>query len=165
MRHLTRNQLVILAAAASAAILAGAYTFQALGYPPCKMCWWQRYPHFAAVAIGVLALMFRGAFWPWMGALAAATTSAIGLYHSGVERKWWLGPSSCTSSGGGIQNMSIDNLLDPTADAPALILCDQIPWRLSDMIPLEFLDLTMANLNFIASALFAVIWVMAARKS
>ncbi len=163
--NLTRNQLIVLAAAASAAILAGAYIFQALGYAPCKMCWWQRYGHFAALAIAIPALGTLGRFWPLMGALAVASSSAIGFYHSGVERKWWEGPSSCTSSGGGISSMSIDTLLDPTADAPALVLCDEIPWRLSDMIPWDALDITMANLNAVASLVFALIWLAAARKS
>ena len=163
--NLTRNQLIVLAAGASFAILAGAYTFQALGYPPCKMCWWQRYPHFAAVAIAIPALGTRGRFWPLMGALAAVTTGAIGIYHSGVERKWWDGPTSCTSSGDGIGGMSIDALLDPTASAPPLVLCDQIPWRLSDMIPWDVLDITMANFNAVGSLIFALIWIAAMRKS
>ncbi len=162
---LTRNQLITLAACASAAILAGAYIFQALGYPPCKMCWWQRYPHFAAVAIAVPALGTRGRFWPLMGALAALTTSAIGIYHSGVERHWWAGPASCTAAGNGIEGMSLDTLLDPAADAGHVVLCDQIPWRLSDLIPWEALDITMANINAAASLAFALLWLAAARHS
>ena len=165
MNALGRNQLIVIAAGASFAILTGAYIFQALGYPPCKMCWWQRYPHFAAVAIAIPALGTRGRFWPLMGALAAASTSAIGFYHSGVERGWWEGPASCTASGGGIGNMTIDALLDPAADAPPLVLCDQIPWRLSDMIPWQALDITMANLNAVGSLVFALIWIAAMRRS
>ncbi len=162
---LTRDQLIFLAAASSAAILAGAYIFQWLGYPPCAMCWWQRYPHFAAVAIAIPALATRGRFWPLMGALSALSTAAIGIYHSGVERHWWAGPSSCTAAGDGIASMSIDALLDPTADTGQVVLCDQISWRLSDMIPWEALDLTMPNLNAAASLLFALIWLAAARRS
>ncbi|MCP5039336.1 MAG: disulfide bond formation protein B [Rhodobacteraceae bacterium] len=160
--NLTRNQLILLAAGASAALLIGAYTFQALGYPPCKMCWWQRYPHFAAVGIGALALLTRGPVLPLLGALAAAITSGIGAYHSGVERKWWEGPSSCTSSG--VEGLSAEELMDQILNAP-LVLCDEIPWRLSDMIPWQVLDITMAQLNFLGSAVFAVIWIMAARRS
>ena len=37
-----------------AALLAGAYVSQyAFGLYPCEMCWWQRYPHFAALALAV----------------------------------------------------------------------------------------------------------------
>jgi len=153
MTHLTRAQLIMLTAGGSAAILAGAYIFQALGYPPCKLCWWQRYPHFAAAGIGILALVFRGALLPWLGAIAAAITSGIGFYHSGVERKLWEGPTSCTSSG--VEGMSTQDLMDQIMAAP-LIRCDEIPW--------EMFGVTMANLNFLFSAAFAVIWVMAARR-
>ncbi len=160
-----RNRLILIAAGGSALLLAGAYLFQALGYPPCKMCWWQRYGHFAAVALAVPALGTRGRFWPLMGALAVASSAAIGFYHSGVERKWWDGPASCTSAGNGIGGMSIDTLLDPNASAPHLVLCDQIPWRLSDMIHWQMLDITMANLNAVASLVLALIWVAAVRRS
>ncbi len=162
---MTRNRLILLAAGGSAALVIGAWIFQALGYAPCKMCYWQRYPHYAAIAIGVLALMLRGPLWPMLGALAALTTAGIGIYHSGVERKWWQGPTSCTASGDGITGMSVDQLLDPNADAPPLVLCDQISWRLSDLIPWHALDLTMANLNAMASLILALIWIAAARRS
>jgi hypothetical protein len=39
-----------------AALLGGAYGSQYIGgLFPCEMCWWQRYPHFAAVAIAAIA--------------------------------------------------------------------------------------------------------------
>ena len=162
---MTRNRLILIAAGGSAALVIGAWIFQALGYAPCKMCYWQRYPHYAAALIGALALMMRGALLPWLGGLAALTTAGIGIYHSGVERKWWLGPTSCTSSGGGISGLSIDQLLDPNADAPGLVLCDEIAWRLSDWIPWDALDITMPNINAAASLALALIWIAAARRS
>ncbi|MEO0863885.1 MAG: disulfide bond formation protein B, partial [Pseudomonadota bacterium] len=44
------------AASGSALLLAGAFVFQALGYAPCQMCIWQRYPHAVAIAVGAAAL-------------------------------------------------------------------------------------------------------------
>ncbi|MDT2017410.1 MAG: disulfide bond formation protein B, partial [Planktomarina sp.] len=41
------------AAFGSALLLAIAYVFEALGYAPCQMCLWQRYPHGFAVLIGI----------------------------------------------------------------------------------------------------------------
>ena len=147
---MTRTHLTTLAAAGSAALLAGAYIFQALGYPPCAMCLWQRWPHFAAIAIGVIAWKVRSVLLPILGALAAATTSAIGVYHTGVERDWWEGPTSCTGSGLG--GLSGADLL--STDAPRLVLCDQVSW--------EFLTLSMASWNVLFSAALAVLWVIAA---
>ncbi len=36
----TGRKLILLAALGSAALLAGAHVFQALGYAPCKLCLW-----------------------------------------------------------------------------------------------------------------------------
>ena len=41
---------MLLAAGGSLALLLGAFGFQALGYAPCKLCLWQRWPHGAAIA-------------------------------------------------------------------------------------------------------------------
>ena len=96
---MSRSLLILLAAAGSTALLAGAFAFQYIGgLAPCHLCLLQRYPHAAAVVIGALALALpRLTLLPVAGALAALTTAGIGAYHSGVERHWWEGPSTCTS--------------------------------------------------------------------
>ena len=150
---MTRNTYVLAAAGGSLALLAGAYVFQYLGYPPCELCWFQRYPHFAAIAIGLLALLVRGPVLPALGALAAATTAAIGVYHSGVERHWWPGPSACTGSGLG--GMSGSDLL--SVNGPQIVMCDQVSWA--------FLGLSMATWNAIFSLVLVVLWIRAVRAS
>jgi disulfide bond formation protein DsbB len=142
--------MVFLAGAGSFALLAGAYLFQALGYPPCAMCLWQRWPHFAAIAIALLALRFGGRALPAMGALAAGTTGALGVFHTGVERDWWEGPTSC-SGGGGLQGMSGADLL--AIAGPRVVMCDQVTW--------EFLSLSMASWNAILSFGLMAIWISA----
>ncbi|MFM2357209.1 MAG: hypothetical protein RLZZ528_2945 [Pseudomonadota bacterium] len=151
---MTRARLIFFAAAGSFLLLAGAFVFQALGYAPCKLCLWQRWPHAAAIAIGLLALGLRGRALPLLGALAAAATAAVGLYHTGVERAWWQGPDTCTS--GPISGLSADDLLNQIMDAP-LIRCDEVAWSL--------MGLSMASWNMILSALLVALWVAAARKS
>ncbi|WP_425289933.1 disulfide bond formation protein B, partial [Shewanella algae] len=38
------------------ALLGGALAFQYIGkLYPCEMCWWQRYPHIAALVLAALA--------------------------------------------------------------------------------------------------------------
>lgn len=50
---------IAIAAAGSAALLLGALAFQYLGgLAPCQLCIWQRWPHLAAVLIGVVAVTF-----------------------------------------------------------------------------------------------------------
>ena len=150
---MTRTTYVLAAAGGSLALLAGAYVFQYLGYPPCELCWFQRYPHFAAIAIGLLALLVRGPVFPALGALAAATTAAIGVYHSGVERHWWPGPSACT--GNGLGGMSGSDLL--SVNGPQIVMCDQVSWA--------FLGLSMATWNAIFSLVLVVLWIRAVRAS
>jgi disulfide bond formation protein DsbB len=151
----TPRALILIAAGGSAALLAGAFLFQALGWAPCAMCLWQRWPHGAAVALGAAGLFLPLAPVAYLGALAAATTSGLGIYHSGVERDWWEGPASCTSAGGGISGLSGSDLL--STDGPALVLCDQFT-------PFLF-GLSMANWNALISAGLVLIWLLAARKS
>ena len=151
---LTRRTLILLAAGGSAALMLGALAFQHLGdMPPCKLCIWQRYPHVAAIAIGAVALALPWAGLAWLGALAALTTAGIAGYHTGVERGWWEGPSSCSSAGA--SGLSSDELFDQIMSAP-LVRCDEVPW--------EMLGLSMASWNMVASLALAALWIMAARR-
>lgn len=150
---MTRDRLTFLAAAGSFALLAGAFMFQVLGYPPCQMCLWQRWPHAIAIGLGVLAVKIKTPLLQWAGALAMLTTAAIGGYHTGVERKWWEGPTSC--SGGGGQNLGSLSGGDLLATSgPRLVMCDQVSW--------EFLTLSMATWNMLASLVLCAIWITAA---
>ena len=145
-----RSTLVSVAAGGSALLLAGAFMFQFMGYLPCEMCLWQRWPHAAAIIIGLAALAMPGPVLPWLGALAAAITSGIGIYHTGVERDWWEGPTSCTGGGGG--GLAGDLL---STDGPRLIMCDQVSW--------ELFTLSMASWNALFSAVLILVWIAAAR--
>ncbi|KQI72484.1 dihydroneopterin aldolase [Loktanella sp. 5RATIMAR09] len=151
---MTRNLMILLSAGGSAALLAGAFLFQALGYPPCAMCLWQRWPHAAAILIGVLALRFPGRVLPLLGALAAATTAAIGVFHTGVERDWWEGPSSCTGAIS-LEGLSGADLL--TVTGPRIVMCDEVSW--------ELFSLSMASWNAIFSLCLVIGWIMAVRLS
>ncbi|MFZ5961524.1 disulfide bond formation protein B [Thalassococcus sp. BH17M4-6] len=151
---MTRKTLILVATLGSLALMLGALGFQYLGgLPPCKLCYWQRYPHIAAIAIGGLALATGLRALPWLGALATLATAGVGLYHTGVERGWWDGPSTCTS--GSIDGLSTDALLDQIMGAP-LIRCDEVAWQL--------LSLSMASWNMLVSLALCAVWIAAARR-
>lgn len=151
----TRTSLILTAVAGSAALLLGAWGFQYIGeMAPCKLCYWQRYPHAVAVVIGILAVLLPGRWLPLLGGIAALTTSGIGIYHTGVERGWWEGPTTCTS--GPIGGLTPDQLMDQIMSAP-LTRCDEVPW--------ELFTLSMASWNALISLGLAVIWFAAARAS
>jgi len=149
------RQLALVAAAGSGILLAGAYLFQALGYAPCQMCFWQRYPHALAIAIGAVLWLWPSRFLAALGALSALTTAGIGAFHAGVEQKWWDGPSSCTGAGAGLSGLSGQDLL-ATNTLEKLVMCDEISWA--------FAGLSMAGWNAVFSALLCAIWIIALRR-
>lgn len=150
-----RNSLILLAAGGSAGLLLGAFAFQYIGgMAPCTLCIWQRWPHGAAVAIGILALVTGGRYWAYLGALAAAATAGVGLFHAGVEQGWWQGLASC--SAGSIKGLSMAELLDPNASVAAPVRCDAVPW--------EMFSLSMASWNAALSAGLVVVWLIAAKR-
>ncbi|WP_017665318.1 disulfide bond formation protein B [Porphyrobacter sp. AAP82] len=89
-----------LAVLVPAALLGGAYVSQyGFGLHPCEMCWWQRYPHFAAMALGLAAFAVKPAARPLvlLAGLAILVSGGIGLFHAGVEYGWWKGITDCTA--------------------------------------------------------------------
>lgn len=125
-----------------AALLAGAWGSQLIGgLHPCEMCHWQRWPHYAALPLAVLAILVPGLRRPLtlLAALAIAASGVIGVMHAGVEYGWWEGFTACTSpfgaDGGG-------DMLATILAAP-VIRCDVPQWSL--------LGISLAGYNAILS--------------
>lgn len=126
------------------ALLAGAYGSQYIGgLYPCEMCWWQRWPHFAAVPIALLAFFVGGPgtrrVWVALAALAILTSGLIGGFHAGVEYGWWEGITACTST---VAPSAGQDMLDAILNAP-LTRCDVAPWNL--------FGISLAGYNFLIS--------------
>lgn len=156
---LDRKKLMLLAAGGSLALLLGAFIFQYFGFAPCKLCLWQRWPHAAAIAIGGLVLVMGPLVLLGLaGALAALVTAGIGAYHTGVERGFWEGPSSCTGGGGGLSGLSGTDLLS-TEVPNDIVMCDEVAW--ADPV----IGLSMASWNVLASLLLAYLWYLAVRRA
>jgi len=153
---MTRTALILIAATGSALLLAGAFAFQHIGgLAPCTLCIWQRWPHAAAVALGAVAVLAGGRIWPVLGALAAATSAGIAVFHSGVEQRWWEGLASC--SAGSVSGISTADLLNPDVVVAAPVRCDQVAWAMA--------GLSMASWNAVLSLGLAVVWLLAARRA
>ena len=150
---MTQRSYILLATLGSAGLMIAALGFQYIGQmPPCKLCYWQRYPHVVAIVLGALALWLGRRVLALLAAIAALTTAAVGGYHTGVERGWWEGPSTCTSSD--IGGLSGEDLMAQIMAAP-LVRCDEVPW--------ELFTLSMASWNMIASLGIAALFIMAYR--
>ena len=154
---MTKRATMLFAAAGSFALLAGAFAFQMLGYAPCEICIWQRWPHGVAVAAGVLALIAGPAMLLGLvGVLSALSTAGIGAYHTGIERGLWAGPSSCSGSRDNLAGLSGNDLL--SLDVPGnIVMCDEVVW--------SFAGLSMASWNAILSLGLACIWIRAIRAT
>jgi len=144
----------------STSLLGGAYAFQYIGgLEPCDLCWTQRYAHMAIIAISLFGLIITKSNpalkspFIWLSFLGLVASSAIAGFHTGVEQKWWQGPSTCTS--GDDFATSVDQLMENMFEN-AVILCDQIAWQM--------FGISMAGYNFLLSTLMAVILLRAALK-
>lgn len=98
------------------------------GLHPCEMCYWQRWPHQAAIVLAALALLLRGnaramRLLTALAAIAIAVSGAIGIFHAGVEYGFWEGLTSCSTGATG--PVSLESIMN----AP-LIRCDQTQWDL-----------------------------------
>jgi disulfide bond formation protein DsbB len=139
-------------------LMAGALGSQYIGgLFPCEMCHWQRWPHYAAIPLAVLAILLRGGpagrVLLALAALAILTSGAIGVFHAGVEYGWWEGLTTCSTvaAGGGSTEDMLRNIL-----AAPVIRCDEPQWTLA--------GISLAGFNAIFSIVAAItIFVLMAR--
>jgi len=126
-------------------LLGGAMGSQYLGgLHPCEMCYWQRWPHAAAILLAGLAFTAsaaspRSRLLTLLAAFAIAVSGAIGVYHAGVELGIFEGFTTCTSTARGA---STEELLKQIMKVP-LVRCDEVQWA--------FLGISMAGWNAILS--------------
>ena len=122
------------------ALLGGALGSQYLGgLHPCEMCYWQRWPHGAAIILAALSFLgpatsSRSRTLILLAALGIAVSGVIGVYHAGVEARIFEGLTTCTASGA--------HTLEEIMNAP-LVRCDQVQF--------SFLGISMAGWNAILS--------------
>jgi len=134
-------------------LLGGALLSQYVGgLYPCEMCYWQRWPHGAAILLALVAALSpihspRTRALTLLAALAIAISGAIGVFHAGVELGLWEGMTLCTANGA----TSLQDIL-----ATPLVRCDQVQW--------SFLGISMAGWNAIVSLVGAGLVVLLAGR-
>ncbi len=134
-------------------LLGGALFSQYVGgLYPCEMCYWQRWPHAAAILLAVGAYLTRSnlkqsRMLVTLAALAVAVSGAIGVFHAGVEIGWWEGITQCTATGA----TSLQDIMNVP-----LVRCDQVQW--------ELFGVSMAGWNAIISLAGAAAIIAVARK-
>lgn len=146
------TRIGLIAALGSIVLLGGAYYFQYIvGLAPCEMCLWQRYPHMAAILLGVLTLPLMKAprvalAFALLAVLALSVTSGIGVFHAGVEYHLWEGPQAC--SGRIPTGLPAEELKKILLRAP-MVRCDEAAWKMA--------GISMAGWNAILSGGLALV--------
>jgi disulfide bond formation protein DsbB len=156
---LAPNRPLVMAAAAIAAIglaaILGALFFQyVIGLPPCPLCLEQRYAYYICIPLAAMILLglsvgsSRKVLLLAFLAIAVAMlwNTGLGVYHSGVEWKWWPGPQDCS---GAVPNFSAGGSLLDQINKARVVRCDEAAWR--------FLGLSLAGYNALVSLTLAVI--------
>ena len=145
----------LLVAAASAALLLGAYLSQHVGgLAPCPLCLIQRYPHFAVFGLGLAAAVVAGGRARMallaLSGLALLVTAGYGVYHVGVEQGWFASSCAAPMSGGTIEDIRAQVMAAP------LTRCDEVPWSL--------IGVSLAGWNAIASVAVAALAALGAAR-
>ncbi len=128
------------------------------GYPPCPLCLQERYAYYFAVPATLVAFFAaRGnalGFARIVLALIAVgflINAGVGVYHAGIEWKWWEGPATC--AGGTEIAWGAGGLAEQLENAQ-VIRCDEAPWHL--------LGLSFAGWNAVVSAVLAALAALGA---
>jgi disulfide bond formation protein DsbB len=150
LRPFSSRQAAALVLAASILVVGTAVASQYIGgLEPCILCYYQRYPWYAVIAVAILAVLLPGktrAALLWLCALLFVLGTGIAFYHVGVEHKVFAGPAACGSVM--ITGQSVDALRAQLVGRP-VVRCDQAAWTL--------FGVSMAGYNLLASAAMALL--------
>jgi disulfide bond formation protein DsbB len=157
MMKLTLRQTGILFAAISITVLVTVYISQIFfGMKPCHLCLLERIPYFVAVALSLLLIIRPDKEILYLLTLAFVASFGLGLFHFGVEQKWWTYASNCTATNLFKPGASVDDMMAALKQAP-IMRCDQT-------IPFLF-GIGMAFYNMLASFCFAVLALIFSRNA
>lgn len=133
------------------------------GYLPCKLCLEQRFPYYAGIPLMALAVLAAAFRWPAaltrmllaLGGILMLIGLGLAVFHSGVEWKFWPGPTDCTAVSMSITTNAGNLLNDMNAIHPPA--CDTAALRV--------LGLSFAGWNAVASLILALIAFRGAKKA
>lgn len=152
----TRTVTALFLAFAMAVVVGSALAFELIGgYIPCALCLTQREPYYIGAPLMLVAALisaFGGPVWSvrallTVGGLLMLYGLGLGVYHSGIEWRWWAGPASCATSADAVTKDAGSLLGDLSSKKPPS--CDSAALRV--------LGLSFAGWNVLASAALAAV--------
>jgi disulfide bond formation protein DsbB len=149
-------------AVVGAAAILGAYFFEfVLKLPPCPLCLDQRIPYYIAIPLALVVAWGAAQGAPRgfvrvgfvLLAIAMVVGAGVGIYHAGIEWKFWPGPSECS---GPLPSLGGGGGLLQQMETTRVVRCDEAAWRL--------FGLSLAGYNALISGAMAALSFAAARK-
>ena len=139
---------------AAVAIILTALGFEHIGgYEPCTLCLQQRYAYYVGIPILFIALLLisleqhrTAMFLFFLVAIAFLANAGLGVYHSGVEWKFWAGPATCDNTA--IQSLGGGVSLTKSLAGKSFASCGDATWR--------FLGLSFAGWNIVVCIALAI---------
>ena len=146
-KYLIKKYYFLIVFIASSSILISAYVLELFfNHPPCNLCEYQRVPYFLLLLISLVSVKIKKIHLKILALICFFSSFIISGFHSLVERKLVEFDIGCASTGGDIDNIEdLRNFLEQTP----LIKCDEISFSI--------LGLSLANLNFVISALLIIL--------
>lgn len=167
LSRMTAQEPVLFAALAIAivgtAALLGAWYFQYfVGLAPCPLCLEQRIAYYFVIPLAVMVALgtMVGAQRKVLVlaliviALGMAWNAGLGVYHAGVEWKFWAGPADCS---GPLNELGSAGGLLKKLESIRVVRCDEIPW--------SFLGISLAGYNALISLALVAIALLGARAA
>ena len=154
LNRITPRNAALLIFAVSTLTIIGAWMFQWAGYAPCHLCLEERWAYYAVIPLSLLVFFLAASGQPaaryglLLVGLIMIASGIFGVYHAGVEWKWWPGPSTCegTLSGG----------LPKLGNQP-VIACEEAALRI--------LGLSLAGWNAVISFCLAALALIGVRRA
>jgi len=138
-----------------AVTILGAWFFQyGLGLKPCPLCLEQRYAYYFAIPLAVMVALgdqVGASRKVLMAALVAIAlgmlwNAGLGVYHAGVEWKFWAGPQECS---GALDDLGSAGGLLNKLQSITVVRCDEAAWR--------FLGISLSGYNVLISLTLAAV--------
>jgi len=141
-------------AVASATILGAWYFEYVLDMRPCPLCLEERLPYHIVIPLSLLLALAARVGAPQklltVGFVVILVTvlcgAALGIYHAGVEWRFWPGPTDCS---GPITDFNTGGSILSQIKSINLIRCDVAAWR--------FLGISFSGYNALISLAMAAI--------